>query len=586
MSDTDNNPEEIRRFVARWLLEENRRTAVADFQRPYTWSESHVTAFTESLLDSLFHPETSAPDIGVVVIEETSDTDFIVDGQQRLLTFALLIVEWYGEEILGARKLSVRTWSRLRQLLRTNNLQSTIHARRIRRIIRNVCQRRSDASAASKGERLAVLRSVTFSIVAFERKRGETSNPAVRNFFEPLNTTAKPLNGGQILKAYHMGRIYKKNPQATWERQSRYETWFREHAEDEKLGLRAFSPICFNRDEPISVERFIDSHGQDAYYKLGCGFVQAVQAMLLGQDEWWWEIASQGDERQAPFERLEGVRRDESTQVSAREWRAVEPLVFSEAEGFFRMVGRFARLYEAYCLELWRLYDFLPANIQKRITDREFAEDDPDRRPARLVCRAVRLMATFGGCVIQWGIKDDGRVRAEKALDRLCVWVNDRRHDIIHWLNQPTTWLGLPEQVSMLEDFSNCYGSIPTALYATALLWSDRFPEKDADADIVRLLMAQLLFSRFWSRRNSVWKSLFMKEAVAAAHFSTNSQGALWRFLKTARYSGTEWPRDLEVMIVKMQKELLSASSEEVLVSKRTKALAEIRTILSQYLSF
>lgn len=102
MPDTDNNTEEIRRFVAQWLLEENRRTAVADFQRPYTWSESHVTAFTESLLDSLFRPEKGSPDIGVVVIEETSDADFIVDGQQRLLTFALLIVEWYGEEILGA----------------------------------------------------------------------------------------------------------------------------------------------------------------------------------------------------------------------------------------------------------------------------------------------------------------------------------------------------------------------------------------------------------------------------------------------------------------------------------------------------
>ena len=166
MPDTDNSSEEIRRFVAQWLLEENRRTAVADFQRPYTWSESHVTAFTESLFDSLFHSETSAPDIGVVVIEKTSDTDFIVDGQQRLLTFALLIVEWYGEEIRGARKLGVKKWSRLGELLQTNNLQSTIHARRIRRIIRNVCQRRSDASAASKGERLALLRSVTFSIVA------------------------------------------------------------------------------------------------------------------------------------------------------------------------------------------------------------------------------------------------------------------------------------------------------------------------------------------------------------------------------------------------------------------------------------
>lgn len=592
MPDTDNNTEEIRRFVAQWLLEENRRTAVADFQRPYTWSESHVTAFTESLLDSLFRPEKGSPDIGVVVIEETSDADFIVDGQQRLLTFALLIVEWYGEEILGARKLGVRTWSRLRQLLRTNNLQSTVHASRIRRIIRNVCQRRSDASAASKGERLALLRSVTFSIVSFERKRGETSNPAVRNFFEPLNTTAKPLNGGQILKAHHMGRIYGNNPAATWDRQSRYETWFRSHKEDERLGLSTFSPFCFNRNEEISVERFIDSHDQDAYYRLGCGFVQGVQAMLLGQDKWWWEITSQGSERQAPFERLEGSPRGTSNEGSGagtdRRWRATEPLAFSEAEGFFRMVGRFARLYDAYCLELSCLSDRFGEVIQEKIADHGLSEDDPDRRPARLVCRAARLMAAFGRCLVKWS-KEDKRLQTEASLGRLCRWENNERIEIVPWVSDAGAWLALPD---IPNDLSNTYGSIPTVVYAAALLWSDKFPQKEADDDIVRLLMVQLLFARFCSRWDSVWRSLCMWEAVAAAHFSTNAQGALWRFLKTARNMGTQWPRELEATINRMpggreaNKPQNKHASDEGLPPEEMKALDELRSLLSQYLSF
>ena len=592
MPDTDNNTEEIRRFVAQWLLEENRRTAVADFQRPYTWSESHVTAFTESLLDSLFRPEKGSPDIGVVVIEETSDADFIVDGQQRLLTFALLIVEWYGEEILGARKLGVRTWSRLRQLLRTNNLQSTVHASRIRRIIRNVCQRRSDASAASKGERLALLRSVTFSIVSFERKRGETSNPAVRNFFEPLNTTAKPLNGGQILKAHHMGRIYGNNPAATWDRQSRYETWFRSHKEDERLGLSTFSPFCFNRNEKISVERFIDSHDQDAYYRLGCGFVQGVQAMLLGQDKWWWEITSQGSDRQAPFERLEGSPRGTSNEGSGagtdRRWRATEPLAFSEAEGFFRMVGRFARLYDAYCLELSCLSERFGEAIQEKIADHGLSEDDPDRRPARLVCRAARLMAAFGRCLVKWS-KEDKRLQTEASLGRLCRWENNERIEIVPWVSDAGAWLALPD---IPNDLSNTYGSIPTVVYAAALLWSDKFPQKEADDDIVRLLMVQLLFARFCSRWDSVWRSLCMWEAVAAAHFSTNAQGALWRFLKTARNMGTQWPRELEATINRMpggreaNKPQNKHASDEGLPPEEMKALDELRSLLSQYLSF
>ena len=593
MTDTEPSSDGIKKSVADWLLREDHSTAVADFQRPYTWSESHVTAFTQSLLDAMLHPEKGAPDIGVVVVEKTSDADFIVDGQQRLLTFALFVLEWYGKGILGRYKRGVKKLSRLRQLLETHNLQSTIHARWMRRIIRNVCQRSPEAQSVTKpDEKYQLLRSVTFSIVEFHRKEGETSNPAVMNFFEPLNTTAKPLNGGQILKAHHMGRICTNQPHKTWRLQSRYEAWFRGHEEDNDLGLNAFIPLSFNWGKEISIERFIDSHDQDAYYRLGCGFVQAVQAMLLGQDKWWWEIASQGGERQAPFDRLEGDSRNASGEgiglKNDRTWRATEPLGFSEAEGFFRMVGRFARLYDAYCLELSGLTDEFPTEIQERITDRGLAEDDPDRRPARLVCKAARLMAAFGRCLAEWSEKEKC-LQTEPALGRLCRWEKDRRIEIAPEFRNARAWLALPKKQ---DDLSNTYGSIPTAVYAAALLWSDKFPQREADDDIVRLLMTQLLFARPCSVWTSVWQSLSMPEVVAAAHFSTNSQGALWRFLKTARYMKTDWPGKLEETLAKMQEKLSQASSEKNsspekdAMPEEKKAVAELRTILSQYLSF
>lgn len=615
METADQGSKDLKRSVVKWLCEKGHHIAVADYQRSYAWSESHVTAFVETLLDALADEEkgagTRAPDIGVVVIEKTksdetssdtpsSDTSkearfHVVDGQQRLLTFSLLVVALCGETVCGTENGDRNRSSRLRQLLHPQNLESVIHARQVARKIRNLLSRRPEFRALEKLDRegkLAWLAPVTFSVVEFERKAGDGSNAAVANFFEPLNTTAKPLNGGQILKAHHMGRIYGNNPAATWDRQSRYETWFRSHKEDERLGLSTFSPFCFNRNEEISVERFIDSHDQDAYYRLGCGFVQGVQAMLLGQDKWWWEITSQGSERQAPFERLEGSPRGTSNEGSGagtdRRWRATEPLAFSEAEGFFRMVGRFARLYDAYCLELSCLSERFGEVIQEKIADHGLSEDDPDRRPARLVCRAARLMAAFGRCLVKWS-KEDKRLQMEASLGRLCRWENNERIEIVPWVSDAGAWLALPD---IPNDLSNTYGSIPTVVYAAALLWSDKFPQKEADDDIVRLLMVQLLFARFCSRWDSVWRSLCMWEAVAAAHFSTNAQGALWRFLKTARNMGTRWPRELEATINRMpggreaNKPQNKHASDEGLPPEEMKALDELRSLLSQYLSF
>ena len=198
------------------------------------------------------------------------------------------------------------------------------------------------------------------------------------------------------------------------------------------------------------------------------------------------------------------------------------------------------------------------------------------------MCTAARLLAAFGRSLAVWSEKKN-RLQTEISLGRLCRWEKDRRIEIAPEFRNARAWLALPEKQG---DLSNTYGSIPIAVYAAALLWSDKFPQKEADDDIVRLLMAQLLFARPCSMWKSVWLSLSVSEAVAAAHFSTNSQGALWRFLKTARYMKTDWPRELEGTLAEMQKDFPQASSEKDLMSEEKKAVAELRTILSQYLSF
>ena len=596
MGNTYHGSKDVKLSVVDWLREED-HVAIADYQRSYAWSESHVTAFVETLLDALADEErgagTRAPDIGVVVIEKTAsettssdmpkeERNHIVDGQQRLLTFALLVVALCGETVCSTKDADRNRSSRLRQILHPRNLQSVIHARQAGRIIRNLLSRRPEFRALQKldlKDKLAWLAPVTFSVVEVERKVGETPNAAVSNFFEPLNTTAKPLNGGQILRAYHMGRILKEKPRETWECQSRFEKWFR-RSTGEEFELRPFSPVCFNSGESLTIERFIDSPAQEVRYKLGCGFVQAVQAMLLGQGDWWWEISRQGKERQLPFERLEGTAGDKSSDTL---WRATDPLDFPEAEGFFRMVARLGRVYDAYCRELLTLSDFDGWAIKTDFSERPLpAEDDPDRRPARLVLRAARRLAVFGNVLQAWSTQKD-RFQSETALWTFCRREGNKPVAIREQFLRARSWLGIGDEG---RTFHVTFGVITVAPIAVALLWSDRYPDAESDDDIVRLLTLQLLFANIQAQIHSVLRALAISEAVAAAHFSADSQGALWRFMKTARFEGTAWPRALESMLERMPGGREEEASDVKPSDEAKDALDELRSILSQYLSF
>ena len=603
METADQGSKDLKRSVVKWLCEKGHHIAVADYQRSYAWSESHVTAFVETLLDALADEEkgagTRAPDIGVVVIEKTksdetssdtpsSDTSkearfHVVDGQQRLLTFSLLVVALCGETVCGTENGDRNRSSRLRQLLHPQNLESVIHARQVARKIRNLLSRRPEFRALEKLDRegkLAWLAPVTFSVVEFERKAGDGSNAAVANFFEPLNTTAKPLNGGQILKAHHMGRILKDEPTQTWACQSRYEQWIR-RCSGADFELQPFEPVCFNTGERLSIERFIDSPAQDARYKLGCGFVQAVQALLLGQGDWWWEIARQGNERRLPFERLEGTRRNAA--LNDRPWRAAEPLDFPEAEGFFRTVARLGRVYEAYCRELSGLPCLKSWAKKNGFADRPLLEDaDLDRRPARLVVSAAHRLAAFGNVLERWSA-EGSRLQEEMALRAFCHFEEKKPAAIAEQFLRAKSWLGIGREG---ENFHVTFGFLSVAPIAVALLWCDRFPSSESDEDILRLLTLQLLFANIQAQSHSVLRALAVPEAVAAAHFSSDSQGALWRFLKTARFEGTVWPRALESMLERMPGGREAVPSNVTPSDEEEKALAELRSILSQYLSF
>ena len=599
MGNTYHGSKDVKCSVVEWLRGED-HVAIADYQRSYAWSESHVTAFVETLLDALADQErgagTHAPDIGVVVIEKTqsdeassdtpsSDTSkevrfHVVDGQQRLLTFSLLVVALCGDAVCGPENVDRSQSTRLQQLLHPQNLESVIHARRTGRKIRIVLTRRPTLTALPAEERLALLSAVTFSVVEFERKAGDGSNAAVTNFFEPLNTTAKPLNGGQILKAYHMGRIHKDEPTQTWACQSRYKQWFRRSA-GEDFELRPFEPVCFNTGEHLSIERFIDSPAQDARYKLGCGFVQAVQALLLGQGDWWWEIARQGNERRLPFERLEGTRRNAAP--NDRPWRAAEPLDFPEAEGFFRMTARLGRIYDAYCRELSELTCLKSWAEKNGFADRPLLEEeDSDRRPARLVVSAARRLAAFGNVLEKWSA-EGSRLQEETALRAFCHFEEKKPATIAEQFLRAKSWLGIGREG---ENFHVTFGFLSVAPIAVALLWCDRFPSSESDEDILRLLTLQLLFANIQAQSHSVLRALAVPEAVVAAHFSSDSQGALWRYLKTARFEGTVRPRALESVLERMPGGREAGPSNVTPSDEEENAHAELRSILSQYLSF
>ena len=578
----------IKRWVLQWLKEPG-NLCIAQYQRAYSWPESFITNFIKTILAAIDPNNTNGgpADLGAVVLEvyEAKDgapIEYIADGQQRILTFALLAVAVLGEDAFTDGE-SSDCRSRIRSLLGASSrpsvgqcsaecggvcsecgssfcdLETLVRADEAYRIIRKVLDRELlDLGVIRKNLKL-----VTCGIDKIEvnAEHAQADRSIVR-LFEAINTTAKPLNGGQILKARHYGAI------AEPEVLNKLESWWLDE-KDESPSDKRRDALAFSAARvPVTKDEFVDAPNQEAWYAPGQGFVQSVQGILLGQDNWWSELNLQGAERMDPFDRMQGTQQnqpevsvgDQSDVVKTLEhygWRADDPLVFAKGWGFFAMVNRLNDLFADLCRGLHSTKDQKSSRLDDDV-DLDLAETN---RVTQAFCRglldAIRTMHQVKKRIEKFKQLDDKSVYKSKVIDAISRGKTnpdgetDSIDQTLGQMEEIKYWLGLNDGQQRAMHSSGC---MLVVVFSILLCWADRFEGKalgngqslrssDADQldhldDTLRQLALWLfLAARFdcYCRYASVLGRLHAAQAVGAAHFSHDLDNAWWRFMKLVR---------------------------------------------------
>lgn len=521
------------RNLLEWFTETG-NLSIANYQRPYAWSESLIVNFTENVLKAISSESDGklvSPDIGLIVIEKRGEEEFVADGQQRLLTMALILLEAFPHFD------DISEYSRLKSLLKSNvlNLQTYRRIVDARKYIKNCL--------ANFKPELLEFSKITCAVTELVSSENRT-DPWIIKLFNDVNTNSKQLNGGQILKAYHLGKIKRGDFPSVIQAQAEYERWRKTPSEFEdskknnkllnSLKVKGIKLKCFNyHEEDLSLDEFIDSPDQKAWYMLGHGFVQSVQAILLKHPDWWFAIATQGQERIQPFDRLEGIKRKEGLNDSSL-WSATKPLLFTEGDGYFQTINRFAELYEDYYNSLDKL------SYASKITKSEKF----GKSPGSLVCEAAKVASAFMGKLISHFKTLDANKRGDE-WDVLIKNI-DHKDAIDDSLMAPLRFLGLSNDENRIENqnLGNATGGLSVAIFANALYWADCFGEKnessfykdltDQQRDIiVNVLAFQLICARFAPHRySSVLSSLNIDEFQNSALVSVSLEAAQWRYLR------------------------------------------------------
>lgn len=523
------------RKLLEWF-EETGNLSIANYQRPYAWTESLIVNFTENILKAISSGsdgELVSPDIGLIVIEKKGEEEFVADGQQRLLTMALILLEALPQYSLISEN------SRLKSLLKSNvlNLQTYRRIVEARKYIKNCL--------ANFDPELLEFSKITCAVTELLSSENQT-DPWIIKLFNDVNSNSKQLNGGQILKAYHLGKIKRGKFQNVIQAQAAYEQWrkkpedFEKNKKDNKelgsLKVKGIELECFNFGEKLSLDEFIDSPGQNAWYKLGHGFVQSVQAILLKHPDWWFAISMQGEERIQPFDRLEGQKRKEALD-DGRLWCATKPLLFTEGDGYFQTINRFAELYKNYseCLD----------KLSKA------SEMTSVKSPGCLVCDAAKKASDFMKQLISYYNINKNKLDAKERVETWSVLAQKIQQEsseieVDESLTAPLRFLGLSNDENRIENqnLGNTTGGLSVAIFANALYWADCFGDEnkgsfykdltDQQRDIiVNVLAFQLICARFAPHRySSVLCSLNIDEFQNSALVSVSLEAAQWRYLR------------------------------------------------------
>ena len=167
-----------------------RKLTIPDYQRGYCWRTENVKA----LLLSLMQANRNLPyHLGIVVLRKKVNGDLeIVDGQQRLLTLALLI-----------HRMNIKLTLPVLEC-KTNDID-------VQRHFANTCLVVDEWLAAHKefyNARDFLVSKVWFScveIVSLEREQGDYGSLQLAyTFFNAINSVGKKLTDFELLKAHHL----------------------------------------------------------------------------------------------------------------------------------------------------------------------------------------------------------------------------------------------------------------------------------------------------------------------------------------------------------------------------------------------
>ncbi|MBF0282406.1 MAG: DUF262 domain-containing protein [Zetaproteobacteria bacterium] len=170
---------------------EGDKLSIPDYQRPYKWSEKHVHRLIDDLLEHLAKGVTQYR-VGTVVLHQQGDQEKpleIVDGQQRLVSFSLLI-----------RFLSGGVSTTFLKGVFENSLSKSNISRTNLYNNHQLIQQRLSGYSDSQKEALKsfVLEKCEFVVVTLH------DISEAFQFFDSQNSRGKSLEPYDLLKAYHL----------------------------------------------------------------------------------------------------------------------------------------------------------------------------------------------------------------------------------------------------------------------------------------------------------------------------------------------------------------------------------------------
>lgn len=162
---------------------------IPDYQRIYCWTEKNV----HQLLDDIFLFGSTTYHLGNVILHKTNNKYAIVDGQQRIVTLSLILLEFKNDIPFGI----------LDEIFESTEAQSYIAYNMT--LIKNYIDKNVGLSIHELNHKL--LNKLQFSVLVIN----EGSLDLAYTFFSNQNSRGKSLTDYDLLKAHHLRFIQNDN---------------------------------------------------------------------------------------------------------------------------------------------------------------------------------------------------------------------------------------------------------------------------------------------------------------------------------------------------------------------------------------